>query len=159
MLDDLARDVGAALKRGGLMLVSAESCTGGAIAEAVTRIAGSSEWFDRGFVTYSNASKMEMLGVGERTLKRYGAVSEEAVREMAKGALQKSRAQVAVAVSGIAGPSGGTEHKPVGTVCIAWALKDGALVGETRYLEGNRGTIRHEATRAALQGLINLLRI
>ena len=159
MLDDLARDLGAALKRSGLMLASAESCTGGGIAEVATRIAGSSEWFDRGFVTYSDASKIEMLGVSEETLKRYGAVSEEVVREMAKGALQNSHAQIAVAVSGIAGPGGGSREKPVGTVCFAWATKEDAVVSEMRHLCGDRQTVREEATHVALQGLIGLINL
>src|SRR6267378_6142195 len=122
-LKTLARRVGARLKNRNLKLATAESCTGGWIAQAVTSVSGSSEWFDRGFVTYSNDAKKELLGVRARTLSRHGAVSEETAREMASGALARSRAQVALAVTGIAGPGGGTRKKPVGLVCFAWAGK------------------------------------
>src|SRR5262245_50128834 len=115
-LNRLAQDLAVVLRQHRLMLTTAESCTGGGIAAAVTAVAGSSAWFERGFVTYSNAAKREMLGVQEATLQAHGAVSEPVVREMAAGALQHSTAQVAVAVSGIAGPDGGTPAKPVGTV-------------------------------------------
>src|SRR5215831_857510 len=126
-LASLARRVGSRLRRRGLMLATAESCTGGWIAQAVTSVAGSSDWFERGFVTYSNEAKKEMLGVRAATLSRHGAVSEEAAREMASGALKRSGAHVAIAVTGIAGPGGGTREKPVGTVCFAWATKKGAI--------------------------------
>ncbi len=118
-LDPLARRLGECLAARGWMLATAESCTGGWIAAAVTAIGGSSAWFDRGFVTYSNDAKVDMLGVSPHTLATHGAVSEETVREMAAGALARSRAQLAVAVSGIAGPSGGTAAKSVGMVCLA----------------------------------------
>lgn len=157
MNDKLAHAVGCALKEKELMLATAESCTGGGVAEAVTRIAGSSEWFDRGFVTYSDGAKCEMLGVSAVTLQERGAVSEEVVREMAAGALQNSSAQVAVAVSGIAGPSGGTPQKPVGTVCFCWAMKNGAQLSATRLLPGNRQAVREKATIIALQGVLDLL--
>ncbi len=127
-MDKLAAQVGVLLKSHGMMLATAESCTGGGVAQAITEVAGSSAWFERGFVTYSNLSKQQMLGVRESTLKQHGAVSEMTVREMVAGALQHSSAQVALAVSGIAGPDGGTAEKPVGTVWFAWGLKD----GETR---------------------------
>lgn len=155
--DQLARALGAALKERKLILVTAESCTGGGVAEAVTAIAGSSEWFERGFVTYSNTSKREMLGVKIETLKKHGAVSEQVAREMGAGALQHSRANVAVAVSGIAGPGGGTAEKPVGTVCFAWAMKHGAVVSKTQYISGDRGTVREQATTIALRGLLDML--
>ena len=132
VLYKLAEDVGSELKRRKLMLATAESCTGGWISEAVTRVPGSSDWFDRGFVTYTYLSKREMLGVNEATLEKHGAVSEEVVREMARGALEHSHAQVAVAVSGVAGPGGGTPDKPVGTVCLAWCMKDGEPLSETK---------------------------
>src|SRR5512135_3018157 len=119
-LSMLAMQVGAGLKARGLMLATAESCTGGWVAQAVTAIAGSSDWFDRGFVTYSDAAKQEMLGVSAGTLGRHGAVSEHTAREMAAGALAHSRAQVALAITGIAGPGGGSSEKPVGMVCFAW---------------------------------------
>jgi len=120
-LASLARRVGSRLKRRRLKLATAESCTGGWIAQAVTSVAGSSEWFERGFVTYSNEAKKEMLGVRAATLSRHGAVSEETAREMAAGALKRSEAHVALAVTGIAGPGGGTRKKPVGMVCFAWS--------------------------------------
>lgn len=152
----LAKQVGKALKTRGMLLTTAESCTGGGIAHAVTRISGSSAWFDRGFVTYSNISKEEMLGVSPDTLETHGAVSEVTVREMADGALQFSRAQVALAVSGIAGPTGGTPEKPVGMVWFAWA--SGRTVKTAcHYLSGDRDAIRVKATRIALQGVLDLL--
>lgn len=152
----LAKQVGVALKAHGMMLATAESCTGGGIAQAVTRISGSSAWFDRGFVTYSNAAKEEMLGVSPETIARHGAVSEATVREMAAGALQYSRAQVSVSVSGIAGPTGGTAEKPVGTVWFAWAT-DGMVRTACHHLDGDRDAIRVKAVRIALQGIVNTL--
>lgn len=153
----LAEAVGSALKKRELMLVTAESCTGGWIAEAVTMVPGSSEWFERGFVTYTYISKREMLGVGEATLARYGAVSEEVVREMVEGALAHSHAQVAVAVSGVAGPSGGTPGKPVGTVCFAWCATGASPHCETRRYRGDREAVRRQAVEHALEGVLALL--
>ena len=162
MVDDelyrLAAEVGEALKARGLMLVTAESCTGGWVGEAVTAVPGSSHWYERGFITYTNQSKQEMLGVSEQTLTRHGAVSEAAVREMVKGALERSHAQVALAISGIAGPGGGTPDKPVGMVCLAWGTKGGAVVAETRRLSGDRREIRRQAVEAALRGVLARLR-
>jgi len=152
----LAKLVGNALKAHGMTLATAESCTGGGIAQAVTRISGSSAWFDRGFVTYSNASKEEMLGVSPDTLETHGAVSEETVREMADGALQYSRAQVALSVSGIAGPTGGTPEKPVGMVWFAWATND-TVHTACHFISGDRDAIRVKSVRIALQGVIKLL--
>jgi nicotinamide-nucleotide amidase len=152
-LDLLAADVGAALKARGWLLTTAESCTGGGIGEAVTRIAGSSQWFDRGFITYSNHAKQEMLGVLPQTLLQFGAVSEETALEMARGALTHSRANLAVAVTGIAGPDGGSAQKPVGTVCFAWAIKDGPYRAQTRHFDGGRDEVRRLAIEAALQGV------
>ncbi len=152
----LAKQVGAVLKAHGMVLATAESCTGGGIAQAITRASGSSTWFDRGFVTYSNISKEEMLGVSLDTLQRHGAVSEATVREMVDGVLQFSRAQVALSVSGIAGPTGGTPEKPVGTVWFAWATNDEVRTA-CHHLDGDRDAIRVRAVRIALQGVINLL--
>ena len=157
VLYSLAEEVGRALKRRALMLATAESCTGGWIAEAVTMVPGSSEWFERGFVTYTNTAKREMLGVAEATLERLGAVSEEVVREMVSGALARSHAHVAVAVSGVAGPSGGTPDKPVGMVCIAWGAKDGAPRAETRHFPGDREAVRRQSVQRALEGVLALL--
>jgi nicotinamide-nucleotide amidase len=156
-MDILAAQIGGLLKSHGLMLVTAESCTGGGVAYAVTEVAGSSAWFERGFVTYSNLSKQQMLGVSEETLQHHGAVSEAVVREMAAGALRHSGAQVALSVSGIAGPDGGTPEKPVGTVWFAWALRDGPVVSRMHRLDGNRAEVRVKAVRIALQGVADLL--
>lgn len=153
----LAEEVGEALKDRGLMLATAESCTGGWISEAVTMVPGSSDWFERGFVTYTYISKREMLGVKEATLGKHGAVAEEIVREMVAGALARSHAQVAVAVSGVAGPGGGTPDKPVGTVCLAWGMKDGEARSETARYLGDREAIRRQAVERALRGVIELL--
>ena len=153
----LAEKIGARLKARGALLVTAESCTGGWAAQALTALAGSSSWFERGFVTYSNAAKEEMLGVRAETLARHGAVSEEAAREMALGALSRSRASVAFAITGIAGPSGGSAAKPVGTICLAWALKGGAPRSETRHFAGDREAVRRQADERALAGVLELL--
>lgn len=157
ILYQLAEQVGRALKTRGLMLAAAESCTGGWVSEAVTMVPGSSEWFERGFVTYTYISKREMLDVSSETLGQHGAVSEPTVREMVVGALAHSHAQVAVAVSGTAGPSGGTPDKPVGTVCFAWGVKDGALWSETRHFAGGRQSVRKQSVEHALNGVLRLL--
>ncbi|MFZ1810451.1 MAG: nicotinamide-nucleotide amidohydrolase family protein, partial [Candidatus Nitrotoga sp.] len=122
-----------------------------------TDIAGSSEWFERGFITYSNEAKREMLGVAQDTLMRYGAVSEAVVREMVAGALHHSNAQVALAVSGIAGPGGGMPDKPVGTVWFAWGIKGGQSIVSLHHLSGNRAEIRMQSVGLALQGVLELL--
>ncbi len=153
----LAERVGKALKSRNLMLATAESCTGGWIAQAVTMVPGSSEWFERGYVTYTYISKREMLGVNEGTLAAHGAVAEEVVREMAEGALSRSHAQVAVAVSGVAGPGGGTPGKPVGTVCFAWAAKAAASQAQTVRFQGDRDAVRRLSVVHALQGILLLL--
>jgi nicotinamide-nucleotide amidase len=138
------------------MLVTAESCTGGWVAQAVTSVAGSSEWFERGFVVYSNAAKEELLGVRKATLKKHGAVSEETAREMAAGALARSRGSIALAVTGVAGPGGGSAAKPVGTVCFAWA-RSGAVTSETRRFPGGREGVRRRSVRHALEGVLKHL--
>ncbi len=152
----LAEQLGAELRRHGLMLAVAESCTGGWIAQAVTAVAGSSQWFERGFVTYSNTAKMEMLGVQPTTLNAHGAVSEATVREMAEGALAHSHAQVALAVSGIAGPGGGTLDKPVGTVWFAWSRLGWSTQAQVRRLSGDREAVRRQAVVVALQGALDM---
>jgi nicotinamide-nucleotide amidase len=156
-MNELAAQVGAALQSLGMMLATAESCTGGGVARAITDIAGSSRWFDRGFVTYSNVSKIEMLGVRDTTLEAHGAVSEMTVREMAAGALWHSHADISVAVSGIAGPGGGTPDKPVGTVWLAWASRDGEVHAQRHQLAGDRVTVREQAVQISLQGVLELL--
>jgi nicotinamide-nucleotide amidase len=157
MMDVLAVKLGEMLKSHGLMLTTAESCTGGGVAQAVTEIAGSSAWFERGFVTYSNRSKQEMLGVEEATLIQFGAVSEEVVREMVSGSLRNSGAQVALSVSGIAGPDGGTPDKPVGTVWFAWGIAGEIMQTQRHLIAGDRAQVREQSVRIALQGVIDLL--
>jgi nicotinamide-nucleotide amidase len=153
---ELAQAVGATLKARGLRLVTAESCTGGWVSMALTAVAGSSDWFERGYVTYSNAAKRDDLGVQEETLRRHGAVSEQTASEMAAGAIRRTGAQVALAITGIAGPTGGTTAKPVGTVCFAWA-HGGKISSETRRFDGDRESVRRQSVLHALQGLLQLL--
>ncbi len=137
-------------------LATAESCTGGMIAAHCTDLSGSSSWFDRGFVTYSNAAKVEMLGVPSELIGIHGAVSEPVARAMALGAVYRSLAQVSVAVTGVAGPSGGSPDKPVGTVWLAWCV-DGLVKTEIQHFEGDRNQIRQATVKYALQGLMNRL--
>jgi nicotinamide-nucleotide amidase len=153
----LAESLGRALQAKRALLVTAESCTGGWAAQAVTSVAGSSDWFERGFVTYSNAAKQELLGVRRETLERCGAVSEETAREMALGALAHSRGTLALAITGIAGPAGGSPAKPVGTVCFAWARRDGVLRSETRRFAGDREAVRRQSVAHALAGVLTQL--
>ena len=141
----------------GLMVATAESCTGGWVAQELTAVAGSSAWFERGFVTYSNAAKQEMLAVSGDTLAKFGAVSGAGVREMALGALKYSRAQLAVAISGVAGPGGGSAEKPVGTVCFAWVGQSGEVTSDCLHFEGDRQAVRQQAVVVAIQGLLDLL--
>ena len=140
----------------GWMMATAESCTGGMIAAACTDLAGSSQWFERGFVTYSNEAKTEMLSVDAALIADHGAVSEVVARAMAHGAVRHSRAQVAVAVTGIAGPTGGSATKPVGTVCFGFMV-DGRLVSETRRFDGDRAQVRAQTVAHALQRLVDLV--
>jgi nicotinamide-nucleotide amidase len=156
-LEDLAVAAGSQLLRCGLRLATAESCTGGMVAQAITSVAGSSAWFDRGFVTYSNASKQELLGVRTATLDQRGAVDEETAREMALGALKASHSGIALAITGVAGPRGGTPQKPVGTVCIAWADRDGMVRSEMRHFEGGRAQVRIQSACRALDVLVSVL--
>ena len=153
----LARQLGHSCVRRDVMVATAESCTGGAVAEAITRISGSSAWFDRALVTYTNTAKKEMLGVSARTLTAHGAVSEQAAREMAEGALAFSHADVSVAITGIAGPTGGTRTKPVGLVYIAWAVRGGAVQVRRFHFRGSREAIRVQSVAFSLQGLIEIL--
>lgn len=149
----LAIDLGERLRAGHHMLVSAESCTGGWIAKTVTDIAGSSEWFDCGMVVYSYEAKQAMLGVRPETLETHGAVSRETAIEMVSGALVHSGASVAVAVTGIAGPGGGSEGKPVGTVWVAWKRRGGYALAELFHFDGDRDAIRRQTVAVAMQGL------
>ncbi len=143
-----------ALRAGGLKIAAAESCTGGLIAAACTAVAGSSDWFERGFVTYSNQAKTESLGVDAALITAFGAVSEEVARAMAAGALTHSRAQLAVAVTGIAGPGGAVPGKPVGTVWLALAGAGGAVQAELLQLDGDRAAVREQTVQRALQRLL-----
>jgi len=155
-LFELAEQLGCKLKASGKTIATAESCTGGWIAQVITEVPGSSAWFDRGFVTYSNAAKVQMLGVNPQTLEDYGAVSVETATEMAAGALVHSDADVAIAVTGIAGPDGGTPEKPVGTVFIAWAEKNGVAKVVKKQLSGNRRQIREQTVKSAIKGVVLL---
>jgi nicotinamide-nucleotide amidase len=145
------------LLESGQMMAVAESCTGGWVAKVCTDLAGSSQWFERGFVTYTNQAKREMLGVTEGTLAVHGAVSEATVAEMAAGALQNSRASLALAISGIAGPSGATDEKPVGMVCFGFALQGGDTWTERCHFEGDREAVRRQSVLYGLQGILRRL--
>ncbi len=156
-LSMLVTALAAELKMLGRRLVTAESCTGGWIAKICTDLPGSSEWFERGLVTYSNEAKADLLSVRPGDLHRFGAVSEEVAAAMARGAVANSRADVALSVTGIAGPDGGTPEKPVGTVCFGWALPDDVVETERHRLIGNREEIRRASAAMALQGLLERL--
>ncbi len=155
MLTSLVETLSLLLNEKHLMLVTAESCTGGTIASAITDRSGSASIFERGFVTYSNDSKIEMLGVNPETLKAHGAVSEETATEMARGARKNSHANIALSVTGIAGPTGGSEQKPVGLVYIGYLIKDDVIVRKYNF-KGDRAQIRKQAAAAALSTLIEL---
>ncbi|HHI5410948.1 damage-inducible protein CinA [Vibrio metoecus] len=153
----MSQQLGLLLAKQQQILTTAESCTGGGVAYWVTEVAGSSAWFDRSFVTYSNEAKQEMIGVREATLQQFGAVSEQTVEEMALGALLHSRATLAAAISGIAGPGGGSAEKPVGTVCFGFASVQGWLQIETCHFTGDREQVRQQAIEHVLQSLIQHL--
>jgi len=153
-IEALARRLGQSLLQKRAVCATAESCTGGLVAAAITDIAGSSAWFDRGFVTYSNEAKMELLGVPDATLRAHGAVSEATARAMAEGALARMAGHLAVAITGVAGPSGGSPEKPVGMVCFAWSGKGLPTTAITRYFPGGRADVRRAAVVAALEGLV-----
>ena len=155
-IEELVRQLAARLTEKGWMLATAESCTGGMIAAACTDLAGSSQWFERGFVTYSNEAKTEMLGVPAELIAKHGAVSEEVVRAMAEGAIRHSRAQVSIAVTGIAGPGGGSVEKPAGTVWFSWSV-NAEVQALALLLEGDRAQVRRSSVRHALQQLLKLI--
>ena len=163
MIEKISRKLGQKLKKSKTMLVTAESCTGGWVSQAVTSVAGSSDWFERGYVTYSNAAKRADLGVPAATLERHGAVSEATARAMALGALKKSgagqrrrRSFFSVAITGIAGPGGGSPGKPVGTVCFAWG-RGRTIRSETRRFRGGRSRVRRQSVIHALRGVLKWL--
>ena len=156
MIENLSRRIGKKLKASQSVLVTAESCTGGWVAQAVTSVAGSSDWFERGYVTYSDAAKRELLGVRAATLARHGAVSEQTAREMARGALKRSRGTIALSITGIAGPGGSSPGKPVGMVCFAWA-QGRKIRSETRRYKGGRRRVRQQSVVHALRGVLTWL--
>ena len=153
---EIIQNIADALRQRGWLLATAESCTGGLIAAACTDLAGSSDWFERGFVTYSNAAKAELLGVPPESIAQHGAVSEPVARAMAEGALRRSHAQLSVAVTGVAGPGGGSADKPVGTVWFAWCA-DGRTESQRMRFDGDRAAVRAQTVLHALQGLLNRL--
>jgi len=150
----LSEAIGAACRQRRLFVTTAESCTGGWAAQVITHTAGSSAWFERGFVSYANAAKVEMLGVSPQTLENHGAVSLETAKEMAAGALNNSNALISLAITGIAGPMGGSPGKPVGTVCFAWCWRDAEPEAESCCFNGDREAIRRQAMIHALNGLL-----
>ena len=154
----LAREVGDTLLQNHLVITTVESCTGGWVAEAITSIAGSSSWFERGFVTYSNEAKQELVGVRKETLLQYGAVSREVAREMSLGGIDASHADLAVAVTGIAGPDGGTLQKPVGTVWVAWGDRSGKVSEELFQFDGDRESVRRSTVEQSLVGILEFLK-
>ena len=156
-LEHLAQQLSKRLLNKGLVITTAESCTGGWVAKVLTDIAGSSAWFERGFVTYSNAAKQEMLGVAPALIEAQGAVSEGVVQEMVRGAIARSGADLALAVSGVAGPGGGSEEKPVGTVWFAWGRSGSAPLVRRVHFTGDRDQIRRQAVLTALQGALDLI--
>jgi nicotinamide-nucleotide amidase len=156
-MKNLAQKVGETLMQRGLKLATAESCTGGWVSQAVTAVPGSSDWFDCGFVSYSNTAKQKMLGVDLSVLEKSGAVSEPVVAQMAEGALRNSDADIAVAISGLAGPGGGSEDKPVGTVWFAWAIEGHPTVTCLSFFNGDRDEIRLQAVEQALEGVLAYL--
>lgn len=156
-MKNLAQKVGETLLQKGMKLATAESCTGGWVAQAVTAVPGSSGWFDCGFVSYSNTAKQKMLGVERDVLEQHGAVSEPVVAQMAEGALRNSEANIAVAISGIAGPDGGTEDRPVGTVWMAWAIEGHPTVTCLSFFNGDRDEVRQQAVEQALDGILAYL--
>ena len=157
-LENLSTELGALLQKKNMFFTSAESCTGGLLSQSIVSVPGSSGWFSCSFVTYSNISKHKILGVSKDSLKRFGAVSEEVVTEMVDGAVAESRADLGVAISGIAGPGGGSPDRPVGTVCIAWKLKDKQAVRSTFLFEGNRNEVRYKTVVKSLEEAIELIK-
>lgn len=157
VLQQLAERLGEVLLQRHQLLACAESCTGGFVGKVVTDIPGSSQWFDRGFITYTNQSKTESLGVPAELITQHGAVSEETARAMAAGVLHHSQAHISLAVTGIAGPGGGRLDKPVGMVWFAWANRDGQVLSETRHFPGDRDAVRRQAVAHALRGVLNTL--
>ena len=156
---DLVSQLASTLLKKQWYLSTAESCTGGLVAAAITELAGSSEWFERGYVTYSNSAKSEDINVSQELIAQHGAVSDQVARAMAIGAKQSSNSDIALSITGIAGPTGGSVEKPVGTVCFAWILDNNAIYSETKLFSGNRRDIRAQACEFSLKRLLELLLI
>ena len=157
-LERISSDLGELLKLKDYTFTCAESCTGGWVGHALTSIPGSSEWFGSSFVTYSYEAKTQILGVSSQDLDSFGAVSEEIVEQMVSGALDKSGADVGVAISGIAGPEGGTDTKPVGTVCFAWKINGQEVIASAEHFSGDRNEVRYSSVERALMGTIELIK-
>jgi nicotinamide-nucleotide amidase len=156
-LHEITQELARVLIKNNWHLSTAESCTGGMVAASITELAGSSEWFERGYVTYSNQSKSEDIDVSQNLIEQHGAVSDQVARAMALGAKQNSGSDLSLSITGIAGPSGGSPEKPIGTVCFAWALANDQIVSETKHFEGNRQQIRQQACDFSLRKLLNLV--
>ena len=157
-LESLSSELGSLLNKKNYFFTTAESCTGGWVGQSLTSVPGSSSWYGCGFITYSNIAKYKILDVSKEILDNYGAVSQEVVEAMVKGALLKSRANLGVAISGIAGPGGGTLERPIGTVCLAWKLNDLPTLSVTEVFEGSREEVRFKSVSKALEGAISLLK-
>jgi len=158
-LHAITQELARVLIKNHLHLSTAESCTGGMVAANITELAGSSEWFERGYVTYSNQSKSEDIDVSQNLIEQHGAVSDQVARAMALGAKHNSGSDLSLSITGIAGPTGGSPEKPIGTVCFAWTLANDQIVSETKHFEGNRQQIRQQACDFSLRKLLDLLRI
>jgi nicotinamide-nucleotide amidase len=156
-LDDIIATLAKTLLANRWRLSTAESCTGGLVSASITALAGSSEWFERGYITYSNQAKSEDIDVSQNLIEEYGAVSDQVARAMALGAKQNSGSDIALSITGIAGPSGGSSEKPVGTVCFAWVLANDQMVSETKHFEGDRQQIRQQACDFSLRKLLSLI--
>jgi nicotinamide-nucleotide amidase len=156
-LHEVTQALARVLKKNNWHLSTAESCTGGMVAASITELAGSSEWFERGYVTYSNQSKSEDIDVSQNLIEQHGAVSDQVARAMALGAKQNSGSDLSLSITGIAGPTGGSPEKPIGTVCFAWILANDQIVSETKHFEGNRQQIRQQACDFSLRKLLSLV--
>jgi nicotinamide-nucleotide amidase len=156
-LHEVTQELARVLIKNNWHLSTAESCTGGMVAASITELAGSSEWFERGYVTYSNQAKSEDIDVSQNLIEQYGAVSDQVARAMVLGAKQNSGSDIALSITGIAGPTGGSPEKPVGTVCFAWVLANDQMVSETKHFEGDRQQIRQQACDFSLRKLLSLV--
>jgi nicotinamide-nucleotide amidase len=156
-IDDIIATLAKTLLAKGWRLSTADSCTGGLVSASITALAGSSEWFERGYITYSNQAKSEDIDVSQNLIEEYGAVSDQVARAMALGAKQNSGSDIALSITGIAGPTGGSPEKPVGTVCFAWVLANDQMISETKHFEGDRQQIRQQACDFSLRKLLSLV--